>query len=196
MLCRIKLSTLWPILTIFLLAACDVQVRDYPARWPAQRSQWFGCPEVSGTYLYKGEYEFYNGEISRDSGLFAFLPMGEYSEIENARRFDSNTAKGSVTHLVLSGTPDANLSVTARTPSAIVYSGKIGDFAQNVHCHRGTLILRRDTYQNDLEISRATDGSLVVKNSGLDCIFLLCNYKGGWGRWLPLKEKSNANSAG
>jgi hypothetical protein len=49
----------------------------------------------------KGEYEFYNGEVSKDSGLFAFLPMGEYSDIENARRFNSDTDKGSVSHLVL-----------------------------------------------------------------------------------------------
>lgn len=56
--------------------------RDYPYQWKSLRREWFGCPDLTGSYQFKGDGKWiehadpYNGEP-----LIAFIGYAKFREL-------------------------------------------------------------------------------------------------------------------
>lgn len=161
------------------LSACSYHVDDYPSDWPKQQSQWFGCPNLSGSYEYKGQRSI---DGSGKNASLPLLPTGIYSNVVNN--------KIDIDRISIASLQGNDLHIEAYSKGKLFYSGNLTDKnftnGKKADCNRGVL-----SYQwgrgGDYKLSLTVDGSLISRNGFLDCLFLFCKYEATWSRFMPYR---------
>lgn len=179
---RAKIALL--LLAVAQLGGCFGGDVEYPSTWSAIERRWTGCPDLTATYHFNGDYVDSNGQ-----GWLHAAPMGVFIDVNKIYGM-VQLDFSKVTKIEVSGPRDRHIQVSVWAGEKMLEARGLAE-SKDFVCSRGTVSTTVGKAQ--YELMRSEDGALITKTKNTDCIFAfipLCQREAKWIRWPIVRPES------
>lgn len=186
---------------------------EYPIGWARLNKEWLGCPDLTGSYQFKGDWQGANSARSFHGEPLAALTdprvLQDLLKVEfnpnlgvEVRKYYWDVADKVITHVSVLGPRDNAIRVSLWNKQTKVHNTVLQ--ADQYECHFGLLTVRRFGETGSIssaayDFQKAVDGSLVASTSrttiGLLILFPYKETSVTWQRWPSASDAAPRGTA-